>query len=403
LGLTRSGYRPAEGRSFFKLFMPHSTTVAEFKAEDFLRLCRDDGLESELRALVLRAVEENVFYEEWMLLPALRGMRGEADIRLICVRNPEGRLVAVFPMELTRHTKIRAVRVLRLWRHDYCFLCTPLVDKQYVMESSDALGRWIESGRSSAAILEFHSYTLDSRFGQLFLPALTRRSGWVSDSGSSERALLIRRADPTVGISPKHRKELRRVERRLAEIGRPHYTVMRADENAEDWIERFLSLEAAGWKGQAATALGSIEAHRSFFYSVTLEAHRRGRLHLMALELDGAPIAMKCNFVAIPGSFAFKIAYDEKYHKYSPGLLLELFNMEYVLANCPEIEWMDSCADPGHKMIERLWAGRRRIGWRMASGRGLLSRAIVSSAPGYRRLKQILSQRRSPRSDGVLD
>ena len=81
---------------------------------------------------------------------------------------------------------------------------------------------------------------------------------------------------------------------------------------------------------------------------------------MLALELNGKPIAQKCNFLAENGSYAFKIAYDEDYARYSPGLLLEIENIEHFHAT-PEIEWMDSCAVPDHFMINRLWLDRRTI------------------------------------------
>jgi len=127
---------------------------------------------------------------------------------------------------------------------------------------------------------------------------------------------------------------------------------------------------------------------------VVAEAHRRGRLQLLALEVGSVTVAMKCNFLAAPGSFAFKIAYDERYAKYSPGLLLEVFNTQHILLSCPQIAWMDSCADPGHFMIERLWPGRRQIGRQVVCGRGLVPRAAVLAAPVYRSVMGMIGRPR---------
>ena len=81
---------------------------------------------------------------------------------------------------------------------------------------------------------------------------------------------------------------------------------------------------------------------------------------MFGLFLNGEPIAMKVNFLASPGSFAFKIAYDERFSKFSPGVQLELENLRR-LHETPKIEWMDSCAVPKHFMINRLWKERRTI------------------------------------------
>jgi hypothetical protein len=81
---------------------------------------------------------------------------------------------------------------------------------------------------------------------------------------------------------------------------------------------------------------------------------------MIALRYNGRPIAYKLNFLSGVGSFAFKIAFDEEYARYSPGVLLELENIR-LLHERPQIRWMDSCADPERFMINHLWTDRRVI------------------------------------------
>jgi hypothetical protein len=81
---------------------------------------------------------------------------------------------------------------------------------------------------------------------------------------------------------------------------------------------------------------------------------------MMALRLDGRPIALKYNLLAGDGSFAFKITFDEAYSRYSPGVLLELDNV-HRLHELPQVRWMDSCAAPNRFMINHLWPERREM------------------------------------------
>ena len=67
---------------------------------------------------------------------------------------------------------------------------------------------------------------------------------------------------------------------------------------------------------------------------------------------------MKCNLRAGDAVFCFKIAFDEEFAKFSPGIQLELDNVERFHEGSA---WMDSCATPDHPMINRLWPDRRRI------------------------------------------
>jgi hypothetical protein len=71
-------------------------------------------------------------------------------------------------------------------------------------------------------------------------------------------------------------------------------------------------------------------------------------------------LAAKCNFLAPPASFAFKIAFLEEKSRYSPGVQLEIDNIRRFHAE-PCIDFMDSCADPEHPMIDHLWQEKRLI------------------------------------------
>ena len=77
-------------------------------------------------------------------------------------------------------------------------------------------------------------------------------------------------------------------------------------------------------------------------------------------------------------SFAFKIAHDERFAKYSPGVLLERFNVKRFAEAPAKLDCMDSCAHEGHPMIERLWPDRREIAELTIAGRGLMPRAFVA-------------------------
>jgi len=339
-------------------------------------------------ALARRAIEPNVFYESWMLGPALRHLQAPA-LKLVAVHHDADGLVGLFPLELTRYRGL-PVPSLRSWRHDYLFLGTPLVAADHAPRTLQALLDWSLSRHAPAAIFEFDAVRMDGPLGAALRMALDDRPSFATRVVVRERALLDARADADTGVSHKHLKELRRQERRLAELGTLDYCALGVDDTPAAWIERFLSLEARGWKGQEQTALASMEGSRAYFREIAAQAHRRGQLQMLELSLDGTPLAMKCNFLGGDGAFAFKIAHDEEYAKYSPGVLLELFNMKHLPLACPQVAWMDSCAKTQHFMINRLWSQRRTIGDFTFCGRGLLARNLVRHGPRIARLRMIV-------------
>ena len=69
---------------------------------------------------------------------------------------------------------------------------------------------------------------------------------------------------------------------------------------------------------------------------------------------------MLTSFRSGRGVFTFKIAFDEDYSRYSPGTLLMLKAIGAFLRD-ERVDWVDSCAVPGHPMIDHIWAERRTM------------------------------------------
>lgn len=175
----------------------------------------------------------------------------------------------------------------------------------------------------------------------------TRRPAFTVDT--LERAMLAGNCDAetclNASMSAKKRKELRRQRKRLEDEGPLAFKRENGLDGIEQWIADFLRIEAAGWKSEAGSALANAPATQRFFTETLVEAARAGRLERLALKLDGKAIAMLATFLAPPGAYSFKTTFDEAYARFSPGLLLQLENLD--LLTRPGIEWADSCAVGG--------------------------------------------------------
>ena len=112
---------------------------------------------------------------------------------------------------------------------------------------------------------------------------------------------------------------------------------------------------------------------------------------MLGFFVDDAPIALKCNFVAHDGIFNLKIAYDERYRRFSPGVLLEV-DAIVEAHRTPGIGWVDSCAIANHPMINGLLSERRTIQHLLLStgSRGYLA---IAGLHFVRTLKRIFSNR----------
>lgn len=347
--------------------------------------------------LAADALEPNPFYEPWMVIPALRALATGKDLRVVLVLTvKEGKpiLCGVFPLEKKHRYKQLPVAAFNLWQHIFCPLCTPLIRVSFARECMDAFLDWLASQRE-CGLMNFNLVSGDGQFSQLLNDCLTARGASSLEVERYDRAVLrpAENADKYLRLahSREHRKDLRRKARRLSELGQLEFNSLELEGDIDAWIEEFLQLEASGWKGNGRGAFACTEANRNYFVAIAKAAFARGRLIMLALRLDGKPVAMKCNFISEPGSFAFKIAFDENYAVYSPGVQLELENIGRFHAE-RSVEWMDSCAIPEHPMIDRLWLDRRTIKSVLIPTGKKAGELVISALPLMRSLNRKIRQ-----------
>ncbi len=335
--------------------------------------------------LARKAIEPNAFYEPWMLIPAIKHYGEGKTIKLVLIfahepgrKNGRGALCGLFPLEIQKqyqglYRKI-PIKTISLWKHEYSYICTPLLRDGYARETMTAFFDWVDNYAHGCRLMELRQIPGDGPVHHLMVDLFneSKRPSLVTDSFT--RAVFHRRADTDsymrAALSRVRRKEVRRKQRRILDAGAVEYVRLEAGDDAERWIDDFLELESRSWKGQAGCALACDGSDRAYFKTVAMEAFNRGQLMMLALRMDGRTIAYKCNFVAGSGSFAFKIAFDEEYARFSPGVLLEFENIR-LLHERGDVEWMDSCASPDRMMINQLWPERRTIQTvAVATGRG---------------------------------
>lgn len=397
------------------------TMTAEGRAEASANSARmpvvviDDVAELEAyvpawEGLARKAIEPNAFYEPWMLMPALKHYGEGKTIKFVLIfahepgrENGRGALCGFFPLEIQKqyHGLYRKlpIKTISLWKHEYSYICTPLVGDGYARETFAAFFNWVDGYAHGCRLMELRHIPGDGPIHHLLVDLFneTKRPSLVTDSFT--RAVFHRRADTDsymrAALSRVRRKEVRRKQRRILEAGAVEYLRLEAGGEAETWIDDFLAFESRSWKGRAGCALACDENDRAYFKAVAMGAFNRGQLMMLALSLNGRTIAYKCNFIAGQGAFAFKIAFDEEYARYSPGVLLEYENIR-LLHERTDIEWMDSCASPDRMMINQLWPERRTIQTlAVATGRGT-GEFFIALIPMLRWLsRKLLHQRRT--------
>jgi hypothetical protein len=304
--------------------------------------------------------------------------------------------------------KLTAVVVLRrpvvafgladVWRSEQAPLAALLVDRETAGPALELMTDWLARNWPRTVGLGLANVDVDGAIAQAFLDLSIRRSLRLELSNPRRRAALScgAGASSETLIATRRRKEWGRLKRRLMDRGRLDFDWS----NGPRAVEDFLRLEAAGWKGALGTSL-TANAKRASFARETLGGFAaRGRLQISRLSLDGRPIAAGAVLRAGARAFYWKTAYDPAYAAFSPGLQLTLAMSRDLKADS-SLEVADSCADPNHPMIDRIWPRRIELAdfvlqtrpdaplaFRLATG------ARCVKTPARRRVKELVNRRR---------
>lgn len=340
------------------LIMPRRSGV---KADGRRLLAAADGLRAELldlaaaepaipawRALAAQAIEPNPFFEPAFLVPAARHL-GRSELRILTVRD-EGSEALHLLVPVAARGGFRLSPVASAWSHNQFVLGTPLLAAG---AAGPALALALAGlAATGAAALLLPYMPLDGPVAGLLQSLPAGQAQRVFDA--HVRAVL------DVAGRPQPGKEARRLLRRLAERGPVGFGHSTGTDAAHDALERFLALEAAGWKGGRGTALVQAAGRAAFVRTMARRFADEDRLHVLSLDHDGRMIAGALVITAGREAFYWKTAFDEGYARFSPGVRLS--ESLGGLFHGRSIGMIDSCAIPDHPMIDRLWAGRRRIG-----------------------------------------
>ncbi|OHC97766.1 MAG: CelD-like protein [Sphingomonadales bacterium RIFCSPLOWO2_12_FULL_63_15] len=313
--------------------------------------------------LAVHAAEANAFYAPDMLAAAIDHLAADGSVRLIEAREGD-RLIGLLPvMVRSRHGRL-PIGCVGNWVHDHCFFGAPMIRQGHEAAAWRSFLAQLDDAPWARGFLHLEAIDAAGANAAAIEAVCVEQRRGRREIHRYDRAML--RSDLTADaywesqVRAKKRKELRRLQKRLADLGVVESRLLVDRGDVARWCGEFLALEASGWKGREGTAMGCKPADAAFFRAACAAGFDAGRLHMLRLDLDGRAIAMLVNFRHGAGAFSFKIAIDEEFGRFSPGVLIEIANL-HAVQDDPAIGWMDSCAAPDHPMIDSLWAERRTI------------------------------------------
>ena len=319
-------------------------------------------------ALARRSAENNLFFHPEFAVPAIRHF-GSGDIAVAAIRSPAGALTGLAPFVRTRLGRIAPA--VRLCSNKYAPFGNPLIEAGDIDGTMTQLVDGLAPEESGLSLI-LPDMTTEGPVAEA-MRAIALRSGRPLVLLDEHRRAMLTRgtaaAGLRAGLPAKKRKELGRQLRRLGEVGPLAFTSDVAPDRVRARFEEFLALEQAGWKGRRGTALAASAVPAAFSRKALFNLAQAGKARIDTLSVGTRPAAILVSLIGGDTAFTWKIAYDEAYARFSPGVHLMLEAPAHLFAD-EAVRLIDSCATEDHPMIDRLWPERRGIATFVLGPRG---------------------------------
>jgi len=280
------------------------------------------------------ASNEPFFRPEWF---AAFVKNFENEILLLTVRRG-GKLRAVLPLVRKNGNldgvpvrKLQAVFNLQTQRFDLIHGCDE-TEREDIVKAV-----WKEIKKQSKwNVLEMRLVKKDSWLKDLIAVAEREnyRTGiWKMDSApfvslpqADDKEKLIDQYFKS--LSKNRRQLLKKKLRYLEEFGKVEFVVTRG--YSAELMGKYFELESQGWKGRGGTAVtddpNAVKLHDDFARAVA----EKNALFIFELKLNDQTIAMYISIMYDRQTVGWKMSYDERYARFSPGNLL----FREVLSEC---------------------------------------------------------------------
>jgi hypothetical protein len=315
-----------------------------------------------------RALENNAFLSPRFVIPAMRHLGNPEELRqtmFVFVEKANGGavdLVGAGVFAKISGNRSFPLQHLRAFRSLHSYLSGILVDRNEAEGTLRSFFRFFCNKNANWHGVEFEYRPADGLQAELITRVAEEFGSLWEEQERIHRAIFV----PSEGgdaylqaqFSTGRRKDLRRMRRRLEEQGDVRWMALFGNEVDDKSVERFLSIEHMGWKGENGTSLRSRASHEAFFREMVGGFREKEGLFFTEMYLDDAVIASTSNLISGGTGFAFKIGWNPNYAKMGPGVLNEVEFIQQAPCLCGSLSYIDSGALEG-SFIDQLWVGRR--------------------------------------------
>lgn len=308
-------------------------------------------------------------------------------IILACRNRPEKRLIGLGVFDQVKATKALPLPHWISFECPHSFRGGLLVAENSRTEFYQLLINFLTKKQDELLGIEFRNLRLKSQWAQELRDIAAENGGSFRLLPESESPAVDLKLLPEEGMpalwSTSRRKSIRKNQNRLSKHGSIQFRLVEKPSEYDTALNHFLRLEEASWKGNLGTALQSDRKDLAFIRQLIQHAKKSNYLVISQLLAGEDLVATALNFSSGKELFAFKIAWDERFEKCSPGTLHEVALVDHVIDRKLPYDRIDSCSSAG-SYLEKLWPDR------VAIGSGMLSMSIFARGTG-----KVISQLKS--------
>ena len=195
----------------------------------------------------------------------------------------------------------------------------------------------------------------DSRFGDFGCNRPQPNTTWHALTTSIQ--LVGSYSDYWGARSNKLRQNMRRYERKLAELGPVRFVAVQAEDEMRAVVDRYAVLESTGWKGREGTALAPGSAQTAFYGELLTRFAPNGGAQAYELWAGGLHLASRLSVNSGGVIVMLKTTFDERHAAVSPGHILLARTIEHLFQQLPgqRIEFYTNATAE-----QRLWSTHER-------------------------------------------
>jgi len=275
------------------------------------------SLENQWNALLKKSNIDSPFMTFEFISTWWKHFGDDSKLFVLAVYDGE-QLVGIAPLMQKKRSIFRVLQFIGTGDSEYLGFVT-VGDKQRVVQT--ILDYLIDNRSEWDVINLYHmpfdqfsnTNAVDGRTLKIFSRAYSK-SSYLSLDGSWEDFLQTQ--------SRSFRKDIKRIENKLAKAGNPELVCYVDPISAAKLFDILSDIEAQSWKAQSGNLFFNAKNARGFFTELLGKFARRVWLEGYVLKLDGEPIATELNFSYNNKIYSYSGNFSKKYAKLSPGRLV---------------------------------------------------------------------------------